>query len=105
MELVRKWAALWAEDYMTATKKQARCHQQFALAQDLVGDVRPVGDHITRSRYIIPASHHIPLLRGATREEGFIPALMSADRLSLTAQGARTALARSGHELLGDWPL
>lgn len=104
-DLLRKCAERCAADYEEATRRQAWCYQQLTLAQGYVGDYKPLVDHLVWNRYVVPGSDHIPLLKQRSRQENFLPLLMSTDRVSLGLEAAKTGLARNGRELFGEWPL
>jgi hypothetical protein len=104
-ELLRKCAERCAADYDEATRRQAWCYQQITLAQGFVGDYKPLVDYMVWNRYVVPGSEHIPLLKQRSREENFLPLLMSTDRVSLGLEAAKRGLAQHGRELFGEWPL
>jgi hypothetical protein len=104
-DLIRACAERCAADYLEATRRQAWAHQQLAVAQKLVGQVRPLVDLQLWDRYAVPASHHIPLLRKEARDEFSQLTLMSADRLSLTEKNALADLRKQAVDLFGEWPL
>lgn len=103
--LLRACAERCAADYMEATRQQAWCHQQLSIAQQFIGQVRPVIDHASWSKYAVPGSEHLSATRGKSREEYFIPLLMSADRLTATISAETGKLRANGRELFGEWPL
>lgn len=105
VQLIGRCGERCAEDYLKATKTQAWCHQQMEIAQGLLGESRRLVDPVTWGRYFVPSSLHLPVLQRESREEHFVPALMSADRLTLSRNAALKDLGTSGRKLFGGWPL
>lgn len=105
VKLIGRCAERCAEDYIKATKTQAWCHQQMEIAQALLGESRKIVDSLTWGKYFVPGSPHLPVLERQSREENFLLALMSADRLTLSRDASLKDLGKSGRKLFGGWPL
>lgn len=93
------------EDFIELTKDQWWCYQRLGIAQQMLGTHRPLIEPLVWSRYFVPGAGGYSPPAAASRHANFIPALNSADRLSLGLEAATAEVRKSGRGLIGDWPL